>query len=92
MAVNDYVVCDGCAKIITRPEDGFMIKGNIWAADPGENRALLVGNNFPETRNFAVTLSEIGESHLCTNCMVRSLGLKQEFMTTHVDKRLARSA
>ena len=38
--------CNSCQKVILKPEDGLVIHGNIYVADP-ETRGGLVGDNFP---------------------------------------------
>lgn len=90
--VREFVVCDHCGQVIARPEDGFMVKGNIYAADHGAKLLRLVGDNFPRSRSFAVRLDEIGETGICKSCMSKALGLSNGTVETRVEKLVARSA
>ena len=43
--------CDKCESTITNPEDGYVVHGNIYAADASDEMGL-VGNNFPDPTSF----------------------------------------
>lgn len=73
--VREFVVCDCCTNVIRNPEDGFIVKGNIYNADYGEFPIRMVGDNFPTSRSFAIRLSEVGETGICKSCLIKSLGL-----------------
>lgn len=91
--VREFVVCDHCHSVIANPEDGFIVKGNIYNADHGEFPERLVGDNFPTTRSFAVRLDEIGETGICKSCMCKALGLEvAQTITTVGERYLAKSA
>ncbi|MDZ4722536.1 MAG: hypothetical protein SGI97_01275 [candidate division Zixibacteria bacterium] len=90
--IKEFVVCDSCTKVIASPEDGFVVKGNIYAADHGENPDRLVGDNFPRSRTFAVRLDEIGETGICRPCLMKALGLNAGAVNTRVEKLMTQSA
>lgn len=47
MKIIKRCVCDSCGQIIQNAEDGVIVQGNIYVADP-EERGGLVGNNFKD--------------------------------------------
>lgn len=81
--VREFVVCDSCTNVIKTPDDGFIVKGNIYNADHGEFPLRMVGDNFPTSRTFAIKLSEVGETGICKSCMIKSLGLTLDDLRKH---------
>lgn len=67
-----HYLCDGCDTEIIKPEDGFIIHGNIYVADP-KCCGGLVGNNFPNKESFVA--DEVKQSVLCRMCFCKALGL-----------------
>lgn len=73
--VQSYM-CDSCDVIIGKPEDGYVVHGNIYVADPA-TRGGLIGNNFPETLpGEQIDPQAVRETVYCTRCMLRALGLR----------------
>jgi hypothetical protein len=68
--------CDGCSKIIQRPEDGLVVQGNIYVADP-IHRGGLIGCNFPKDTPTVVnpkfTRDEVKESVFCNSCFIKAV-------------------
>lgn len=68
-----HYLCDSCDMPIMKPEDGFVVHGNIYLADPSAHMGI-VGNNFPEQPgDFAA--DSVKKSVLCKRCMADALGL-----------------
>lgn len=86
--IREFVVCDQCQSVIANPEDGFIVKGNIYSADHGQFPDRLVGDNFPTSRSFAVRLDEIGQTGICKSCMIKALGLEKQQSIMAIDERI----
>lgn len=69
--------CDDCTILIENPDDGFVIKGNIYIASP-ESHGGLIGNNFPAGKVTGIALGEIGETVLCKSCFLKALKLNAD--------------
>ena len=83
MRTVQLLQCDGCDKVIMKPEDGFIVQGNIYVADPA-NRGGLIGNNIPLNGG----VEEIQESAFCKRCFIKALNLdKTSSATREVKKR-----
>jgi len=66
--------CDGCNNIITNPEGGLVIHGNIYVADP-EKDGGLIGNNFPTddgTCKFSEIKDIVKKSVYCVPCFLNA--------------------
>ncbi|MEK7775017.1 MAG: hypothetical protein AAB305_03925 [Candidatus Zixiibacteriota bacterium] len=87
MSVQKFAVCDRCSNVVTSPDKGFTIKGNVYAAATSDRPVCLVGNNFPRINGMAFKVEEITETHLCHDCMLSALGL--EVHVAHKNKALA---
>ena len=69
--------CDKCDQIITTPERGLVVHGNIYVADPSK-RGGLVGNNFMDDKftpgdpdDFQQKLGDyVKESVYCVPCFL----------------------
>jgi len=83
MKTIEVYVCDQCEKMIMpvtpdkkgdypNPPNGFVVEGNIYAADPFEGG--LVGNNFPQGCE-EIRRSEIRKMCLCRECFLEILHL-----------------
>jgi hypothetical protein len=72
-----YYICDSCDQPILKEEDGFVIQGNIYVADP-TCRGGLIGNNFPEHNTFPV--DEVLENVFCYKCLMEILGLHKRYL------------
>lgn len=64
-------VCDNCQTVVTKPEDGFVIQGNIYDASP-TNPGGLVGNNIPPPESET---NVVKKTILCKPCLIKTLGL-----------------
>lgn len=62
--------CDKCKVLIEKPEDGVIVHGNIYHADPNE-RGGLVGNNFPTEGDRCVSPEAVAESVYCQRCFLK---------------------
>lgn len=63
-------LCDGCDNEISKPENGFVIHGNIYVADPNQVGGVI-GNNFPEKELFSI--DEVQKTVLCIDCLTKAL-------------------
>jgi hypothetical protein len=70
-------LCDQCNIPILNPEDGFVIQGNIYVANP-EYRGGLIGNNFPKAINGRIQIDQINEAVYCKKCFFEMLDTKQD--------------
>jgi len=76
MEVLTIPICGKCGKKVMNPEDGFIIKGNIYVADPDDRRGLI-GNAFPEPdkNNGFIHAGDIEEYCFCKACLSEVLGI-----------------
>ena len=76
MRTVEQYLCDQCDKVIARPEDGFVIHGNIYVADPSCIGGLI-GNNFPplEEGEKLVSIDKIKQTVMCKTCFFRGIGV-----------------
>ena len=76
MATVTLYKCDGCERIIQKPEDGLVVHGNIYVADPN-HRGGLIGNNFPEVKpkrsDNVFTESAVKETVFCIPCFMQAI-------------------
>ena len=66
--------CNNCQKVILKPEDGLVVHGNIYVADP-ETRGGLIGNNFPtnqEECKFETVEKAVKETAFCVPCFLNA--------------------
>ena len=62
--------CDKCKKIITNPEDGLVVHGNIYVANP-ELLGGLVGDNFPTPSEPSLTSrDDVKMTAYCVPCFL----------------------
>ena len=75
-----FFLCDCCGNTIKKPTtskepyEGFIIRGNIYLADPDDNIGL-VGDNIPEEKESLVKIDHIKQTVLCKNCLLKALGI-----------------
>ncbi len=78
--------CDQCAQVIENSSNGVVIRGNMYDANTDtDERTDIVGNNFPvrcsdplappNPKTHTFELAEIGETVLCLNCLLATIGL-----------------
>ena len=81
MPLTTVCVCDNfsCKTVISDINDGFIIEGNIYAADP-ENLLGIIGNNFPSYSSTSeeqrIRRKDIHKSVYCRPCFLRILKIK----------------
>ena len=76
MRVVEHYLCDSCDRLIEKPEQGFVVQGNVYVADP-KVKGGLIGNNFPEPdTDGKVDFKSVKQSVLCKECFCRALGIK----------------
>jgi uncharacterized protein YlaI len=77
MRTVEQYLCDECDSIISNESEslsGFVVHGNIYAADPTK-RGGLIGNNIPEVgQDETINPREIKETVLCRSCFFNALG------------------
>lgn len=73
MRTVQHFVCDQCDTEIVNPTDGFVIHGNIYAADPS-CLGGLIGNNFP-LGDKSFTGDDVRKQVLCYRCFAHALNL-----------------
>lgn len=76
MSIKKTCFCDKCERVLEKPTDGFIIKGNIYVAD-AETKGGLIGNNIPDDSEM-IWSSDIKETMLCINCLLEILMIKVE--------------
>jgi hypothetical protein len=70
-----YYLCDACDQPIYKPENGFVVHGNIYVADPN-CRGGLIGNNFPEVvPGEKIEVTDVQETVYCKSCFIEAIGL-----------------
>lgn len=67
--------CDSCKDIIYNSNNGYLIVGNIYTANPN-SLGGLIGNNFPKSDTFAI--SDINKSVFCKKCFLKAIGMAVE--------------
>lgn len=70
MRIVQMLLCDSCDEVILRPEDGLIVHGNIYVADPS-CRGGLIGNNFPEEED--ATVDRVTQQVFCNECFKKAL-------------------
>jgi hypothetical protein len=70
MRTVQMLLCDSCDNVILQPEDGYIVHGNIYVADP-ESRGGLIGNNFPEEEG--ATVDQVTQQVFCKKCFTKAL-------------------
>ena len=84
MRVVEHYLCDVCDKVIEKSEDGFVIHGNIYVADPSV-RGGLIGNNFPEG-DEKFRIEDITQTVMCRKCFCDTLEIHAYEPATKRDK------
>lgn len=80
-----YYLCDACDQPIYKPEEGFVVHGNIYVADPS-CRGGLVGNNFPEVvPGEKIEVTDVQETVYCKRCFIEAVGLFEPTVRTEVN-------
>lgn len=75
MRTVEQYLCDQCDKVIDKPENGFVVHGNIYVADPSCSGGLI-GNNFPPCEEGeAVIIDKIKQTVMCKPCFLRAIGV-----------------
>ena len=88
MRTVSHFLCDCCDKTILKPEDGFIIQGNVYAADPS-CRGGLIGCAFPAAEDGTIHVDDIKEKVFCSLCLLSALGLNNTLTRGKYDKPLA---
>ena len=65
-------ICGNCSQPILKPEEGILLRGNLYVANP-RDRSGLVGNAFPDSVDGNVKVSEIKEYAFCKGCFSQIL-------------------
>jgi hypothetical protein len=77
MRTVEQFICDDCDSIIQSEEEGYVVKGNIYTANP-HRPGGLIGNNFPKVEEGdKIDPNMIMQNVLCRTCMMRALGLEK---------------
>lgn len=75
MRRRQFYLCDACDQAIYQPEDGYVIHGNVYVADPN-GRGGLIGNNFPEVQpGDKIEVTDVQETVYCKRCFIEAIGL-----------------
>ena len=75
MRTIEYYLCDSCDKPILNPQDGLVVHGNIYTADPSCNGGLI-GNNIPDSKEL-VSVENIKKTVLCRSCFMEAIKVMQ---------------
>ena len=95
-------LCSQCKQPIMKPEDGFVVHGNIYVANPEQGG--LVGNNFPEASDspqlhrsviegYVDLKQSVNKTAFCKPCFCEVLGIqcsniRTEFYTRNPISRM----
>ena len=100
MGINiEYVIkCDGCKKVLEKPEDGFIIRGEIMVSEvdsKGVARGGLIGPIFkPDKKKRGIGVGrdakvfcedDVCVCVLCRKCFLEALGIIPVEMQQKVD-------
>lgn len=84
MRTCTFYRCDKCNQAILNVDEGFIIHGNVYVADPS-CRGGLIGNNFPNVRpGDKIEVEDIRENVFCHNCLVSLLKLDEKLATDKI--------
>lgn len=73
MGLKTICECDMCHNAIIAAKDGFIVQGNIYAADTNA-RLGIIGNNFPKTsEDGTIVAKDVKETFVCKGCMMKTL-------------------
>ncbi len=87
MRRRQFYICDACDQPIYQPEDGFVIHGNIYVADP-TGRGGLIGNNFPDVKpGDKIEVTDVQETVYCQRCFIRAIGLYEPAVNKDIPKQ-----
>jgi hypothetical protein len=87
MRVVEHYLCDNCDVLISSPEEGYIIHGNIYVADPNE-RGGLIGNNFPkEGDDSLIKSTDVKETVLCKSCFIKAIALNSHSEQTKINRK-----
>ena len=79
MRTVSHFLCDACDEVILNPEDGFIVQGNVYVADPSF-RGGLIGNAFPDPDDKGmIPAEEVRQTVFCKECLVKALGLEKSY-------------
>lgn len=68
-------LCDDCNEPIHKPQQGFVIQGNVYSANP-DCREGVIGNNIPIVNlGEKIGTDEIQENVYCKKCLINILSL-----------------
>lgn len=70
-----HYLCDECDRVISSPNEGFIIHGNIYVADSNELGGLI-GNNFPKQEDAPA--SEVKKTVYCKECFLKALEIQED--------------
>ena len=77
MRTVEQFVCDGCDAIIQNADEGYIIQGNIYTADP-HSPGGLIGNNFPPVeKGEKIDPEMVMKNVLCRKCFMQAMGLEK---------------
>jgi hypothetical protein len=66
MKTAQLCICDKCLNPILDPEQGFIVQGNIYGADPNQMLGII-GNNIDK--------DEVKKVAFCKKCFIKILDL-----------------
>lgn len=70
MRTVQMLLCDSCDEVILQPEDGYIVHGNIYVADP-DCLGGLIGDNFPSEEG--ATVDQVTQQVFCKKCFMKAL-------------------
>lgn len=85
MMTKECCICAGCNKPINDQDDGIIIQGNIYIADPHQ-RGGIIGNSkwLEKLENGALMVGDIPTEAYCKSCFMRAI--PWEFADEHILK------
>lgn len=82
MKTVSFILCEKCESPIIKPEDGYIVMGNIYSADQ-HKKTMYIGDafesSFPVSENDGYHIKmksiEMNEKAYCKGCFFRAINL-----------------
>lgn len=80
MKTVTYILCDWCDEPIAKPEDGFIIIGNIYvgqATPDGQPDGGIIGDAFKKaSQDGVIAVKDVEKYVYCKTCLRKTLKME----------------